>query len=402
MVLQVHCSGSPYEIGYEHGRAAYRQVRGSLAFYADMFATKCALPWPAVQRLAAEEYLPHLEKSCPRYVEEMRGLSDGVNAAGGGGDSTATVIDLRDIVALNVRSEIVFGLFAEDSNVQDPPLDGCTSLGVQIDDDDDAPAHRRGSYLAQNWDWQVGQRDNLIVLHIGREITMVTEAGIIGKIGFNSSGVGVCQNAIRARGVDVASGRLPVHLAMRRVLESRTRAEAVEQLGWTGVAGSVYLLVGDGWGGRTAAAAGEDAVSGVECTSIGIKELKATPLDPNSPEGARLKLVAHTNHLLLEHAGVDEPPWLEDSKVRLLRIWKLASGRDTGDGLLRRAAADLEEPLLEMLKDEADYPVSINRHEVGESTFETLFSIVMNLVEKRAVVTFGRPSACAERIELTL
>jgi isopenicillin-N N-acyltransferase-like protein len=40
---------------------------------------------------------------------------------------------------------------------------------------------------------------------------MVTEADVIGKIGINSAGVGVCLNAIRACGVDRT--KLPIDLA---------------------------------------------------------------------------------------------------------------------------------------------------------------------------------------------
>jgi len=49
--------------------------------------------------------------------------------------------------------------------------------------------------------WEEAQQINLIHTNIKRtskpSISMITEAGIIGKIGLNSSGVGVCINAIR-------------------------------------------------------------------------------------------------------------------------------------------------------------------------------------------------------------
>jgi isopenicillin-N N-acyltransferase-like protein len=57
---------------------------------------------------------------------------------------------------------------------------------------------------------------------------MVTEAGLIGKIGINLSGVGVCLNAIRAQDMDLT--RLPTHLGLRMVLESESREDAVRKL----------------------------------------------------------------------------------------------------------------------------------------------------------------------------
>lgn len=306
----------------------------------------------------------------------MRGVADGVNAASFMQDGQTKRLDLLDIVALNVRSEIVFGLFTEgNSKAQDPPLDGCTSLGLITE--------WGRTYLAQNWDWQVAQRDNIIILKIHSDepgipaISMVTEGGIIGKIGFNAAGVGICQNAIRARGVDVASGRLPVHLAMRRVLECSSREAAVSVLESLGVAGSVYLLVG-----------GDDGVSGAECTSTTVNVMQ-----PSSTTGNGIQMLAHTNHLLLEHAGVEEPHWLDDSKPRVQRITELV-------GKMGSPGDNFANDLFRLFQDEECYPCSINRHEAGDSTFETLFTIVMDLTDKKALVTFGRPSAYINKVEL--
>ena len=137
-------------------------------------------------------------------------------------------------MALNIRTEINYGLFS----------DGCTALAWHTQDK---------AFLAQNWDWETPQRENLVLLHIkkdgGPRIAMVTEAGIVGKIGFNEHGVGVCLNAIKMKGMDVA--RVPCHLGLRLVLESRSREEAVATLEKTGVASSCHMLVADaagGWG----------------------------------------------------------------------------------------------------------------------------------------------------------
>ena len=47
-------------------------------------------------------------------------------------------VQLADIIALNVRTEIAFGLFS----------DGCTALGWRTE---------QASYLCQNWDWMSAQ-----------------------------------------------------------------------------------------------------------------------------------------------------------------------------------------------------------------------------------------------------
>lgn len=75
--------------------------------------------WPA--------YLQEMSGSC--YPSSMRPrlicLFEGI--------ATGAGVDLADILAINVRTEITFGLFS----------DGCTALSWLTDD---------ASFLAQNWD----------------------------------------------------------------------------------------------------------------------------------------------------------------------------------------------------------------------------------------------------------
>lgn len=99
--------------------------------------------------------------------------------------------------------------------------------------------------------WMTQQKENLIILTITSPrkptIKMVTEAGLLGKIGLNSAGVGVCLNAIKAQGMD--STRLPCHLGLRMVLESASRDEAVARLEKYGIASACHMLIADASGG---------------------------------------------------------------------------------------------------------------------------------------------------------
>ncbi|KAK6396801.1 hypothetical protein LTR65_008699 [Meristemomyces frigidus] len=207
-MLQITCSGTPYEIGLKHGQEAKVQVSRSMKFYAGMFQETAKMSWPKVQDLAMT-FEPVMRRKWPAYLEEMNGVAEGAG------------VELADIIALNVRTEIAFGLFS----------DGCTALSWKTND---------ASFLAQNWDWMEAQKENLIILTIEQQgkptIKMVTEAGLIGKIGLNSAGVGVCLNAIRVKGMDPT--RIPCHLGLRMVLESNSREEAVQTLEKYGVASS--------------------------------------------------------------------------------------------------------------------------------------------------------------------
>lgn len=69
----------------------------------------------------AEKFEQAAREKWPAYHEEMRGIADGSGR------------DLLDIVAINVRTEINFGLFS----------DGCTALAWHTE---------KRAYLGQNWD----------------------------------------------------------------------------------------------------------------------------------------------------------------------------------------------------------------------------------------------------------
>lgn len=315
------------------------------------------MDWPSV-RIEASKYTDTFRRIAPRYLDEMRGVADGAG------------VDLLDIVALNVRTEIVFGLFADKPQLP-TKTDGCTSVALKT------PAG--SSLLGQNWDWMVEQAPNLLVCYVSQPQTdipgfaMVTEGGVIGKIGFNDRGVGVCLNAIRARGVDKT--RLPVHLGLRAALESRSRAEAVGRLKASGIAGSAHILVAD-----------TESATGLECTSKGVKELE---MDNKGR-------VVHSNHLVLEHPDVDEPPWLRDSPVRLTRMHQLL------DCAAPPGQEITTQKLVEAFKDQEGYPCSINRMQTGESENQTVFNIVMELSKRRAEVRFGRPTDNGELLQLSL
>ncbi|KAK7943717.1 isopenicillin-N n-acyltransferase [Apiospora aurea] len=399
-MLEIHCSGTPHEIGLQQGKQARTQVLGSLAFYRQLFQETCGLDWPAVQA-EAERYVAPLTRLAPRHLDEIRGIAEGSG------------VDFLDILALNVRTEINFGLFTDAPATggtaaisKMPETDGCTSLSWFSGDHKDGPASSPKSpfsYLAQNWDWMPAQRANIVILRIDNttspnnhplplpKIATVTEAGLLAKAGLNSHGVGVCLNALRCRGVDRT--RLPIHLALRRALECPSRADATRTLRESGLAGCGHILVAD------AATGG----AGLECTSRWVRELG---MDGDGR-------VHHTNHLLLLNRELDgtdfeDSAWLAGSPPRLARVKELTAGvMAAGKGGQEEEGSE-EAPrpstqsLFELLKDEQGYPASINRRQnLPRVKTETLFTIVMDLAARRAQVTFGRPTEFTEKTLLS-
>lgn len=242
--------------------------------------------------------------------------------------------------------------------------DGCTALSWRTAD---------ASWLAQNWDWMEPQKQNLIVLTIEQAdkptIKMITEAGLIGKIGFNSAGVGVCLNAIKMKGMDPT--KLPCHLGLRMGLESSSREEAVQSLEKYGIASACHMLIADATGGI-----------GLEWSSSDVQ--KCTMNDSHQ--------VFHSNHYLLKHPGVGQDTnWLADSEFRVTKIEELA-GKIEG--------APTKEKIFELFKDESNYPGAICRAAKPPSTSASLFHITMDLLKKRADITLGRPVAPDDSVQL--
>ncbi|KAL2820118.1 AAT-domain-containing protein [Aspergillus granulosus] len=327
----IQCRGTPYELGWAHGVGAQEMIQRSVSFYEKMFAHTCKLDWPAV-RTIAKDWAKEVEQKWPQYYNEMQGIAEGAQ------------IPVVDILALNIRTEIAFGMFD----------DGCTSLYWKTD------TH---SFLAQNWDWMEEQKQNLILLDInsfrGPRIKMVTEAGIIGKIGFNEFGVGVCLNAIKVPGCD--SSRLPVHLGLRAVLDSSSADAAARKLEEAGIAASSHILIAD------------------QSKAVGLETTARTTHSIQMDEQDR---IFHANHLLLSHDRAVDANWLPDSTTRQQRIEQLAVGYDSaGDG----GQPDMAD-IMRMLDDHEGFPYSICRYEEGPLGMDaTLFSIVMDLQVEETV-----------------
>src|SRR6187402_1968159 len=135
----------------------------------------------------------------------------------------------------------------------------------------------------------------------------VLQAGIVSKIGFNSSSVGTNLNAIRAKPTDPS--KLPIHVALRICLESSSAAAAITRLeALGGIASSAHILIADVDGPR----------------SLELSPRGNAYISPNEKG-----IVCHTNHFI-QNRHVDEPPWLKGSPIRLERIQQLTDGLAEG------------------------------------------------------------------------
>jgi len=284
----------PRERGRIVGRRYRPQVRRVGGLYLDHFAT---LGLEAARvRAIAERSHARLRAWHPGLAAESDACAD---AAG---------MDRWVVAAVGARTEVLAAA--------PPAPEGECSTAVF------APTTGAPETL-QTWDWHdalapVGLLHRLTPAR-GRTVKLFTEFGVPGKIGVNSSGLGVHFN-ILSHESDDDSGGVPVHAVARRVLdEADTVEDAVRIAGSARVSASTSLTVLAGArGGRARAVSLELSPAGMAIARAGA-------------DGWLL----HTNHFLDEglHTG-DTMPADSTTAERfshLQEIRETMSGRSPAD-----------------------------------------------------------------------
>jgi len=186
-------SGTPDERGNAHGEALSSEIESTIDFYASIFKKSSVEIFDR-----AKHFRRVIRDYNPAYCEEIEGIAAG-----------AKIREPLWIYALNSRSEIL----ALDASVG---VNECTALWFQST-----------ALLGQTWDWgrRLEQLAVLLQIRISEDqtIQMLTEPGIIGKIGMNSHGIGTCLNILRINKPLIG---VPIHIVLRAVLESKTIEEA--------------------------------------------------------------------------------------------------------------------------------------------------------------------------------
>jgi isopenicillin-N N-acyltransferase-like protein len=256
-------SGTPRERGRAHGEQLAERIHETQQFYADIFPIG---PREVFSR--AKGFRAAIRKVWPDYGEEIEGIAK------------AAKIDPLWIYALNSRSELLaLGATPGDNE--------CTAIYF-----------RPTSILGQNWDWGRRLEDLAVLMRIehpdGHSIRMITEPGIIGKIGMNSAGIGVCLNLLYL-GQSLNVG-VPVHVVLRAILDARSFQDACKEVKREADGKASNILVADGNG---------------KC--VDVEFAGSRKLTYKSPGD----VICHTNHYLVEEDLNDSKEDLSSSKERL-------------------------------------------------------------------------------------
>jgi isopenicillin-N N-acyltransferase-like protein len=209
----IEISGPPHERGRQYGQKAADRIRkGTSHYFAQL--RDLSLDANGVAELV-RDYLPIIEGFDPSYIEEMRGIAAGAD------------VPFEDVVLLNARTEILKlanpQIRARLTATEDP--DGCTGLVVLPQ----AAANGRLIH-AQNWDWKRECAETAVVLKVrrddGPDLMTFTEAGALGRCGFNAVGIAITANYLESDR-DYRRVGVPLALIRRKVLENEHLALAM-------------------------------------------------------------------------------------------------------------------------------------------------------------------------------
>lgn len=362
--LRVRAAGNPREIGEAHGRAAKGLIAENVALYARRFREEWGLARDAVLD-RARRYERVIRDADEGYAEAMRGIAD------------ASEQDILDIIALNVRYEIVYSAYSEKGRAEAMarPPSGCTAVALLPERTDNGHL-----MMAQNWDWISGVRGLVLQCRLDGhpEILAFTEAGIVGaKIGLNGAGVGLLINGLVSN--EDAWDRLgaPFHVRCWQILRATDLGAAADVVKTAKPSCSSNFLIGEAGDGSARAL-------DLEASPVGVAEIIPTA-----------GTLVHANHFCRpKELGIWEPLLEERTSTfrRHRRMEELLAARGRSGKV---SMADLKA----FLRDHEGRPNSICRHPERERReaewYETIASIILDVTSRRLLIANGSPCEVA-------
>ena len=341
-VKWIHIFGSHRQMGRQMGEACKDEVVHSIENAHVLVETafkKLQLSWEGA-KIQARKYIPFAEERYPQYIEELRGIAEGANAA------------FDDVCVVNVMEAVT---------VDALHLTKCTSLAVNQERSQNGHV-----LLAHNEDWVPEDEQDvfLVEAHPQNEpaFMAMTYGCLLPNIGFNANGIAQCIDSVYPNDCRIGVPRL---IYSRAVLAARTLDEAIRvMLVPQRAAGYNHLL----------------AYESGELFNVEVSAHQFALL--NSQDGS----LAHTNHFLdremrrVEH----EPDELISTRVRYFRA----------ERLLRQTRLHSFDSLTAILKDHVNFPDSICNHAtIGDplDREKTVCSLVMDLSERTMTAAWGNP-----------
>lgn len=339
--------GDARECGMQHGELAADRVAKTTGFYLGVFGRHSKLSLDQV-RERARAFAAQIEAIDASVMAEIRGIAEGSRQ------------QLEDIVAVNCRTELMYGASGGSRAATE-----CTTI-IALPE---ATQHR-GVIVGKNWDWRSPALDSVVLLRIRQKdkpaLSLIVEAGMVGRDGFNEHGIVVCGNMLTSS-EDKGKVGVPIPILRRRILNSRHFYEAIDILTRSprGASGNYVLAHRDG---------------------VAI-DFETTPdnVYPVYPERGLLTHANHFQSLAAQTQGVAKS-YNGDSLYRDFRARQL---------LEPKIGAITVEDVKAVLRDEFGAPRAICRapHEyAGQGSSMTIASTVFDLANMVMHVAAGQPN----------
>jgi isopenicillin-N N-acyltransferase-like protein len=343
-------SDDAFERGKQLGEKSKDYVHGSVDVYKETFHHYTGMGWDDVRKLAGEFHAP-IKAYDAEIVREIEGVAEGAG------------VPVEDVLAINARTELMFGIAAAKKVIGE-----CTTYFVGPEATGDGHV-----VMGQNWDWRQRCEDTTILAEVHQgdgkpAFVMLAEGGLVGKLGFNSAGIGLAANLLVST-LDKGERLVPFHIVLRGILNAATVDEAVGAIVRSQRAASANYLIGsaDGRG------------INVETGPGGVENVWLTHPDKG--------LLGHANTFTCPipfgDVGLEKIP---DSPGRTSRMGQILHG---AHGTITR------DSMAELLKDHVGHPHSICRHASEDDhpieQAESVASWVIDLNDLTAQVSFGPP-----------
>ena len=108
-------TGSPRDIGRQHGEGVRGLIHDNLRFYMDLWQHMGGVSKEKILS-DVEPFVPFVRQLDPDLIEEMEGIAEGAN------------LEFREIAALNARTELTFACLP--NTLKESSAGGCTSFGL--------------------------------------------------------------------------------------------------------------------------------------------------------------------------------------------------------------------------------------------------------------------------------
>lgn len=273
-------SGGPRERGRMHGAALAPVVHDHIAKWLESLARAgCGEPRAYVREMLANtEFLAAIGRFAPDLLEEVRGIAEGAGA------------DADLVYALQLLDE---EWFYRERRGASGKHEKCSSVAISTPG---GPA-----WIGQNMDLGAYTDDSQALLAIDSDAGLpgaflFTTAGMIGLMGVNEAGLGVCVNSLPQLGA--APKGLPVAFMIRALLQCGSLAEAAQLVQRLPHATNQHYVLAE-----------PGTVRSFEASPAG-----ATEFHPPSADR-----VLHTNHPLTDVQGKPETEEARANSVARLR-----------------------------------------------------------------------------------